>query len=85
MTDGVIQVPVDSTGKKIDTSEITRTDSAATVVERQRMVIGDDSSPAAMAEVRDQKLQTEDAQLGVLNSIDEKLGRIVFLLEAALT
>jgi hypothetical protein len=38
MTDGIVQVAVDSTGKKIDTSEITV---GANTVERQRVVIGD--------------------------------------------
>lgn len=37
--DGVIQLPPDSTGKKVDTAEFTRDDAA--VVERQRVAIGD--------------------------------------------
>ncbi len=40
MVDGVVQVPPDSSGKKIDTSELTRSD-GTTVVERQRVSIGD--------------------------------------------
>ena len=40
MSDGVVQVPADSTGKKIDTSEVTRND-GTTVVERQRVVATD--------------------------------------------
>jgi hypothetical protein len=35
MADGLVQVPADSTGKKIDTSELTV---GANTVERQRMV-----------------------------------------------
>lgn len=42
MSDGVVQVPADSTGKKIDTSEISRP-ADAVLVERQRMVLGDGS------------------------------------------
>jgi hypothetical protein len=41
MADGFVQVPADSVGKRIDTTEITRPDSS--VVERQRMSIGDDT------------------------------------------
>lgn len=39
MADGIVQVPPDSTGKKIDTAELTRPDGA--IVERQRITIPD--------------------------------------------
>lgn len=39
MSDGYVQLPADSTGKKVDTAELTRTDT--TVVERQRIVLSD--------------------------------------------
>lgn len=48
MSAGVVQVAPDSTGKKIDTSELTV---GANTVERQRIVIGDDSSAAGLAPV----------------------------------
>lgn len=50
--DGFIQVPADSVGKKVDTTEITRTDDV--VVERQRVEVRDDDdnvlSTAAVVE-----------------------------------
>jgi len=48
MADGVVQVAVDSTGKKIDTSKITV---GANTVERQRIVVADPTTAAAMAAV----------------------------------
>jgi hypothetical protein len=48
MADGIIQVAVDSTGKKVDTSELTV---GANTVERQRIVIADNSNAAAFANV----------------------------------
>lgn len=41
MADGHVQVAPDSTGKKVDNTEVTRAD--GTVVERQRIDIGDES------------------------------------------
>lgn len=84
MTDGVVQVLPDSTGKKVDTSELTRSD--ATVVERQRLVTADDSntSAAGLAEVRDKKIQVGSLELRLLHSIDDSLKQIAFLLEASL-
>lgn len=43
MADAFVQIAPDGTGKKVDTSEITRAD--GTIVERQRMVIGDGVDP----------------------------------------
>ena len=49
MADGLVQVPPDSTGKKIDTSEITV---GANTVERQRMVVADPATATALAVVQ---------------------------------
>ncbi len=48
MADGLIQTPPDSTGKKVDTSELTV---GVNTVERQRMVIADDLNAAALGKV----------------------------------
>ncbi len=42
MADGVIQVPADSVGKRVDTTELIRPD--GTTVERQRVTIGDEDN-----------------------------------------
>ncbi len=83
--DGNIAVQPDSTGKKVDTSELTRAD-GVTVVERQRMVNADDTntSAAGLAEVRDRKVQVGSLELRLLHSIDDSLKQIAFLLEATL-
>lgn len=47
MSDGTVRLFPDSTGKNADTTELTRSD--ATVVERQRIVIGDDADTAGLA------------------------------------
>lgn len=49
MVDGVVQVPPDSTGKKIDTSELTRND--GTLVERQRVTLGDAMNESSLGSV----------------------------------
>jgi hypothetical protein len=43
MADGYVQVAPDSTGKKIDNTELIRAD--GTTIERQRVVIGSDENP----------------------------------------
>lgn len=48
MADGLIQVPADSTGKKVDTSELTV---GANTVERQRINLSDPVTAAAIASV----------------------------------
>ncbi|OXE36913.1 MAG: hypothetical protein CGW95_04830 [Phenylobacterium zucineum] len=48
MADGLIQVAPDSTGKKVDTSELIV---GANTVERQRVVIGDPTNAAGLAAV----------------------------------
>jgi hypothetical protein len=48
MANAIIQVPVDSTGKKVDTSELTV---GVNTVERQRIVLSDDAAAAGLAAV----------------------------------
>lgn len=48
MADGIVQVAPDSTGAKIDTSEIVV---GANTVDRQRVVLGDDSAAAGLAKI----------------------------------
>lgn len=48
MADGYVQVPTDSVGKKVDAAELSV---GGAVVERQRMVIGDNSATAQFATV----------------------------------
>lgn len=57
MSDGYVVVPPDSTGKKIDTSELTKPDT--TVVERQRVVLADDTDPNRRAGVTAEGLQID--------------------------
>lgn len=49
MADQFVQVPADSTGKKIDTSELTV---GANTVERQRIVVGDPTTATSLAAVK---------------------------------
>lgn len=48
MSDGVVQVPPDSSGKKVDTSELTV---SAQTVERQRVVLADNTAASGLAAV----------------------------------
>lgn len=48
MAEGYVQVLPDSTGKKVDTTELTRSDS--TIVERQRLSVG--SSDGTLVEAK---------------------------------
>ncbi len=50
MVDGVVQVPPDSTGKKVDTSELTRSD-GTTIVERQRVSLADPMNVSSLSRV----------------------------------
>jgi hypothetical protein len=62
MADGFVRVAPDSTGKKLDTSEVTRAD-GTTVVERERVVISDPSNPLtpdAQVGARGLAVQTDD-------------------------
>ena len=51
VTDGQVQVAPDSTGAKVDTSDVTRTDDSRTVVDRQRVIQSDPEDPNAHAGV----------------------------------
>jgi hypothetical protein len=82
MADGVAQVPPipgssqGAPNQKIDTSELTRSD--GTVVERQRIVLGDPVTPNSFAGV------TTAGELMVAIKLDETIGqlkRIALLLE----
>lgn len=72
-----VQIPPDSTGKKIDTSELDWPD--GTTVERQRLTIADDANLQAVVEV------LPGGYLSVLEKNQEdvigQLKRIAFLLE----
>ena len=80
LPDSQVQVQPDSSGAKVETSRLTRDDS--TVVERQRLVVGDPNNPLAsgMAKVKDNLLQTEDRTTDVLEEINDSLKQIVFVL-----
>lgn len=74
--DGKVTVPPDSSGKNIDTTELTRAD--GTVVERQRVVLGDPALSELVANV------TSGGELSVAVKLDEVVGqlkRIALLLE----
>jgi hypothetical protein len=78
MADGKVVVPPDSSGKAIDTSELTRSD--GTVVERQRVVIGDPTNPAELVNVTAiGELSVTEAPL--LEEIRDQLKRVARLLE----
>lgn len=50
MSDGFVRIPQDSTGKRIDASELTV---GANVVERQRIIIADSTDSAGLTVVKD--------------------------------
>lgn len=76
MSDGYIQVPPDSTGKRTETTELTRSDGV--VVERQRIAIGDGKGEPFFLQVNSQgQLVATIDQSEVLT----ELKRIAFLLE----
>lgn len=58
MADGIIRVPVDDAGKRIDTSELTV---GANTVERQRVVIASDSTAGNLAAVSSSGRMSVDA------------------------
>lgn len=71
MADGLVQVPPDSTGKKVDTSELTV---GANTVERQRIVVADSTTAAALGGVTNTAPTGAAYGLNVRN-IPEKLGQ----------
>ncbi len=78
MVDGVVQVPPDSSGKKIDTSELTRSD-GTTIVERQRVSLADPMNVGSLGSVGvegDQLVSEKYSNLHLL-----ELRRIARLLE----
>jgi len=58
MSDGYVQTLPDSTGKKIDTTELT--DDALNVVERQRVVLSDPTEPNQHASVAGGRLSVSE-------------------------
>ena len=70
MTDGIVQVAPDSTGKKVDTAEITV---GANTVERQRIVIADNATAAALAVIRNSDPLDADYGLVVRDIIQQKV------------
>ena len=64
MSDDAVQVPPDSTGKKVDCSKVT---TGAGDVERQRAAIGDDTDPVAIAKVANAKPASNAYGLAVRN------------------
>lgn len=52
MSDDYVQVQPDSTGAKVDTTQLTRED--GTIIERQRVVIGSDENPRQQVAVGDE-------------------------------
>ncbi len=74
-TDSYVQVPPDSTGSKIDTSELTRSD--GTVVERQRIVISSPTDPDSFVGVSSGGLELAIK----LDEVTGQLKRIARLLE----
>jgi hypothetical protein len=81
MADGKVVVPPDSSGKAIDTSELTRSD--GTVVERQRIVIGDPLTVGNFLAVGSDGSLTVGSgdQLEYLVRIEAQLKRVARLLE----
>ena len=66
MTDNYVQVATDGSGKKIDTSELTVN---SQTVERQRVVIGDPTNPAGLADVTPAGTAAQTTDNGLVVSI----------------
>jgi len=80
LTDNYVQIPPNSSGLKIDTSELTVN---SQTVERQRIVLADPITSGSLASVSfDGLLAVSDAgQEAVLDNILLQLKRIALLLE----
>jgi hypothetical protein len=63
LADSFVQVAPDGAGRKVDTSQLV---DGANIVERQRVAIGDDNDPNAMAVVDAGGLSSKDDTLIVL-------------------
>ena len=68
MADGIVQLQADSTGKKVDTSELTV---GANTVERQRINIADPASAAAIAAVKAGSTPATAADAALVVSFDD--------------
>jgi len=78
-TDGFIQVPVDAGGKRVDTTEITRTDFNATIVERQRFEAHDGNDDIlSTADVVKTLKTTNDLLFQMLDVLDDIRSALVF-------
>ncbi len=77
MADGKVVVPPDSSGKSIDTSELTRSD--GTVVERQRVSLADALNVNALGGVDVEGSQSVSERFAHLQLLE--LRRIARLLE----
>jgi hypothetical protein len=80
--DGFVQLPADGSGKLVDMSQVTTTSGT---VDRQRVVIGDDSKAAGLAGVDDltNELKMADANVPpLLSAINRKLGIIIIQLHS---
>jgi hypothetical protein len=72
MADGFVELQPDSTGKKVDTSELTRNDGS--LVERQRVVIGDDYNPNSFLSIDSMvRVQRQLAELSTLEIYQESM------------
>jgi hypothetical protein len=83
MTDSYVQVAPDSTGKKIDNSELTYDDGV--IAYRQRTVIASDNDPGAKAEVKGEEgkgylLIGSDRFDELLEKMDEIISRMDIIL-----
>lgn len=94
MSDGIVQVPPDSTGKKIDNSELVvapvATPQSPNTVERQRIVLADSDDPAGLVPVK--RRQPSPVEAGMFVRVvpqddgppltqDDALRRMIELLE----
>lgn len=75
MADGYVQVATDGSGKKVDTAELIRVD--GTTVERQRVALGSDDDPTAVAKFTAAGLEVATD----LGPVVVQLKRIALLLE----
>ncbi len=75
MSDAYVQVIPDSTGKKVDTSELTQ--DSGDVVERQRIAIGDPDLVDLQAAVTSQSFNRGQAALLVRDADSQKTNQLL--------